>query len=184
MELCILKFDGNYAADDALSAQLNALGDNNPWLYDVGVISRPLIGRVRIGASFPDGNSTTFREGDLAKAGADVGGHTGYYLAQLMSESKIKGRVKGRSAGKAAGSELENQLFHIDAIKQALPRDSSALVLIADSKLCDTMVDTFKDYEPAVVRRNVGDELRARLQSVADEVVQAFAEAEGPEAPL
>jgi len=74
---------------------------------------------------------------------------------------------------------MESELFRIDAIKEALPRDSSALVLIADTKLCDAMVQTFKSYEPKVVRRDVGDELRKRLQGYQDQVAQAFVQAAG-----
>jgi hypothetical protein len=187
MEICILKFDGSHAAEDALKEQIDAVGDRTPWLYDVGVIARPLIGRVRIGATFPDGNAVTFREGDLAKAGGELGAYTGYYLTQLVAthESRIGAAVKGGSTGKSIGGTVENQLFQIDAIKQALPRDSSALVLVADTKLCDAMVETFKSYEPQVVRRDVTDELRKRLQAYHDQVAQAFAQAvgESPAAP-
>ena len=187
MEICVLKFDGSHAAEDALKEQIDALGDRTPWLYDVGVIARPLIGRVRIGATFPDGNSVTFREGDLAKSGAELGAYTGYYLTQLLGlhESKIGAAARGGSAGKSYGGTVENELFQIDAIKKALPRDSSALVLVADTKLCDAMVETFKSYQPQVVRRDVADELRKRLQAYQDQVVQAFAQAAGesPAAP-
>jgi hypothetical protein len=179
MEICVLKFDGSTGAEDALKEQVDAQGDRNPWLYDVGVIARPLIGRVRIGATFPDGDSVKFHEGDLSKAAGELGAHTGYYLTQLIGlrASRIGAAVKGSSAGKSVGKEMENELFHIDAIKEALPRDSSALVLVADAKLCDTMVETFKSYEPQVVRRDVGDELRKQLLAVHDQVAQEFAQA-------
>ena len=187
MEICILKLDGSHTAEDALKEQIEALGDRTPWLYDVGVIARPLIGRVRIGASFPDGNSVTFREGDLAKAGGELGAYTGYYLTQLVAlhESRLGAAAKGGSAGKSLGGAMENELFQIDAIKKALPRDSSALVLLADTKLCDAMVEAFKSYEPQVVRRDVADELRKRLQAYHDQLVQAFAQTAGesPAAP-
>jgi len=80
---------------------------------------------------------------------------------------------------------MESELFRIDAIKEALPRDSSALVMVADSKLCDAMVETFKSYEPQVLRRDVADELRKQLQAYQDQVAQAFAQAAGesPAAP-
>jgi hypothetical protein len=187
MEICVLKLDGSHTAEDALKEQIDAKADRNPWLYDVGVIARPLLGRVRIGATFPDGNSKTFREGDLTKAVGELGAHTGYYLTELIGlhESRIGAAVRGSAAGKSVGSAVETEVFQIDAIKEALPRDSSALVLVADTKLCDTFVETFKSYEPQVVRRNVADELRKRLQAYNDQVAQAFAQAAGesPAAP-
>lgn len=187
MEICILKLDGSHSAEDALKEQLDAKGDRNPWLYDVGTIARPLIGRVRIGATFPDGNSVKFHEGDLTKAVGELGAYTGYYLAQLaaLHESRIAAAARGGSTGKSVGGAMENELFRIDAIKEALPRDSSALVLIADTKLCDAMVETFKSYDPQVVRRDVADELRKRLQAYHDQLAQTFAQAAGesPAAP-
>jgi uncharacterized membrane protein len=182
MEICILKFDGSHEAEDDLKEQIEAQGDRNPWLYDVGTIARPLVGRVRIGATFPDGNSATFHEGDLTKAAGELGAYTGYYLAQLpgVHATRVGGAARGGSAGKSVGSTVESELFRIDAIKEALPRDSSALVLIADTKLCDAMVETFKSYDPQVVRRDVGDELRKRLQTYQDQVAQAFVETAAP----
>src|SRR5215469_12315484 len=122
----ILKLDGSPTAVEALKAHIDAKGDRNPWLYDVGVIARPLIGRVRIGATFPDGNSTTFREGDLTKAVGELGAYTGYYLAQLpgVRATRVGAAAKGGSAGKSLGGAMESELFGIDAIKEALPRDS------------------------------------------------------------
>jgi len=53
------------------------------------------------------------------------------------------------------------------------------LALIAEPKICDEMVKTFKKYSPTVVRRNVADELRERLdtlhQRLAEQVLQAGA---------
>ena len=185
MEICILKFDGSHAAEDDLKEQIDAQGDRNPWLFDVGTIARPLIGRVRIGATFPDGNSTTFHEGDLTKAVGELGAYTGYYLAQLpgIHATRLGAAAKGGSAGKSVGGAVEDELFRIDAIKEALPRDSSALVLIADTKLCDAMVETFKSYGPQVVRRNVADELQKRLQAYQDQVAQAFVQGAAAAAP-
>ncbi|HUM13112.1 MAG TPA: hypothetical protein VLT82_19345 [Myxococcaceae bacterium] len=110
MEVCILKLDGSHTAEDALKEQVDAQGDRNPWLYDVGMIARPLIGRVRIGATFPDGSSETFREGELTKAVGDLGAHTGYYLTQLIGlhETRIGAAVRGSSAGKSLGSAMES----------------------------------------------------------------------------
>src|SRR5262249_38959671 len=113
MEICILKFDGSHAAEDDLKEQIDAQGDRNPWLYDVGTIARTLIGRVRIGATFPDGNSTTFHEGDLTKAVGELGAYTGYYLAQLpgIHATRLGAAAKGGSAGKSVGGAVEDELF-------------------------------------------------------------------------
>src|SRR5262245_16926101 len=127
MELCILKFDGSRSAGDALREVSDAQADRNSWLHEVGVVARPLVGRVRISATFPDGKSQTFHEGDLTDAIAGLGAYTGYYISALTGPLSMLGNtVRGEVAGDTAGSEAEERLFHLDEIKKALPRDSSA----------------------------------------------------------
>jgi hypothetical protein len=167
MELCILKFDGSKGADDALDEVLDEEGDRNPWLLDVQVIARPLVGRVRFGLTFPDGTSKTLHEGDLAEATAELGGLSGYYLSALAGPlGSMFGAVNAAGTASAAGSDLEQRLFHVDALKKALPRDSSALVFLGDTAKCDALVELFKLYEPEVIRRDAADELLRRLEGV------------------
>jgi uncharacterized membrane protein len=184
MEICILKFDGNHTAEDALKEVVDANADRNPWLHDIGVVARPLVGRVRVGATFPDGKSKTFHEGDLADAIADLGAYTGYYVSALAGPlGSMIGSVNAALAAGERGSEVERKLFHLDEMKKALPRDSSALVLIAQSDICNAMVEMFKSYSPKVVRRQVAEELRQRLEALHDRLAEQFAEAEEERAP-
>jgi uncharacterized membrane protein len=178
MEICILKFEGSREAQDALSAVIDSQGDRNPWLSDVGVIARPLVGRVRIGATFPDGKSKTLHEGDLADAVSDLGAYTGYFLSALAGPlGSMIGSVHAAMLAGAQGGELESKLFHLDELKKALPRDSSALVLIAQPEVCDQLVELFNEYEPKVIRRNVADELKQRLQALHERLAQQFVQA-------
>jgi uncharacterized membrane protein len=179
MEICILKFDGSREAEDALNDVIDAQGDRNPWLHEIGVIARPLVGRVRVGASFPDGKSKTFHEGDLADAVADLGAYTGYFISALAGPlGSMVGMARAGMAAEAVGGEAESRLFHLDELKKALPRDSSALVLIAQTETCNQMVELFNEYSPKVVRREIKDELRKRLEALHDRLAQQFAQAE------
>jgi uncharacterized membrane protein len=176
MELCILKFDGSKGADDALSEVLDVEGAENPWLLDVGVVARPLIGRVRFGLTFPDGNSKTLREGDLADAVAEMGGLTGYYLSSLAGPfGSMFGAVNAALDAGAKGSAMEERLLHLEELKKALPRNSSALVFLGDSRACDAMVELFSPYGPEVVRRDATDELRQRLEAIHERLAQEMA---------
>lgn len=184
MEICILRFDDSRGAEEALGQVIDAQADRNPWLHEVGVVARPLVGRVRVGTTFPDGKSKTFHEGDLADAVSDVGGYTGYFLSALTGPLGMAlGAVRASALAGAAGSEAEARLFHLDELKKALPRDTSALVLIAAPETCDAMVEMFKEYEPKVIRRDVADELRKRLQALHEAFAQQFAQAEQEGAP-
>jgi hypothetical protein len=184
MELCILKFEGSRGAEDALKEVTDAEGDRNPFLHEVGMVARPLVGRVRIGVTFPDGKSPTFHEGDLADAALNQGAYTGYYLSALTGPlGWISRIVTAGAAGESLGTDAEERLFHLDEIKKALPRDSSALALIADTATCDQMVDLFSSYEPKVTRRDVADELRQRLEGLHRRVAQEILQARGGGAP-
>jgi len=178
MEICILKFDDTDAAEDALKEIRDAQGDRSPWLHDVGVIARPLLGRVRVELSLPDGKSKTLHEGDLADATAEMGGLSGYYLSALAGPlGPMFGAVHGAMAAGAGGSELENQLFHLDDLKKALPRESSALVFTGAPEAVDAFVEMFKPYDPKVIRRDLADELRQRLQALHDRIARQMTEA-------
>jgi hypothetical protein len=189
MEIGILKFDGSTTAEDALKEVIDAQADRNPWLHEVGMIARPLVGRVRIAASFPEGKSKTFKESDFADAVGDLGAFTGYFVSTLAGPlgSMFATVESGMVAGER-GAEVEERLFHIDEIKQQLPRDSSALVLLANADTIDTMVDLFKEYDPQVIRRDAESELGKRLQAIHRKLVQTLAaraeqaEQEGPPA--
>jgi hypothetical protein len=180
MDLCLLKFDGSHAAEDALNEVTDEIGDRTPWLHEVGVLARPLVGRIKVVATFPDGKSHTFHEGDLAETVSDLGAYTGYYVSALAGPlGSMIGSVNAGLAANSLGSEAEQRLFRLDEVKKALSRNSSVLALIAEPKICDEMVKTFKKYSPTVVRRNVADELRERLdtlhQRLAEQVLQAGA---------
>jgi uncharacterized membrane protein len=184
MEICILKLDGNHQAEEALAAVIDADGDRKPWLHDVAVVARPLIGRVRIGATFPDGKSKTFREGDLAESVADLGAFSGYFVSLLAGPFGAAFRATHAGmAGEAVGREAENKFLHLDQIKKLLERDSSALILIADTKICDEMVKLFESYNPKVVRREVATELRKRLEELHRDAAQELLGLETEGAP-
>jgi uncharacterized membrane protein len=184
VEICILRFDKSRSAESALREVIDAQADRNPWLYDVGVVARPLIGRVKVAATFPDGKSKTFREGDLADAVADIGAYTGYFVSALAGPlGQMTGALRASTIAGAAGAEAEERLFHLDELKKALPRDSSVLVLIARSETCDAMVEMFKSYQPKVIRRDVADELLQRLEALHRSLAQQFIQAEQEGAP-
>jgi uncharacterized membrane protein len=173
MEICILKFPEKNGAEDALKEVIDAQGDRNPFLHEVGVVARPLVGRVKVTAAFPDGKSKIFREGDLSDLASDVGGMTGYFLSVLAGPlGPAIGAIKASTLAGAAAGEAEAKLFHLEELKKALPRESSALVLIADTKTCDQMVELFNEYDPQVIRREVADELKKRLQGLHERVAE------------
>lgn len=182
MQICILGFEGSHSADDAYGEVLDAEGVRNPWLLEVGTIARPLLGRVRVGVTFPDGDSKTFHEGDFTDAAAELGGLTGYYVSALAGPfGSLFAMVDAESEAASFGSDVEQRLFHMDEIKKVLHRDSSALVLVAQDNTCDALVELFDGFSPTVVRIDVAPALRARLRAL-EVRAQQVSEAQAAEA--
>jgi len=187
MELCVLKFDDTHEAEEALRLALEKYGDAEPWIHDVAVVSRPLIGRVKISGTFLD-RSVKYREGDLTAAAGDIGAYTGYVVANFFGPLLAPfAMLSGDTAFEEAASNAEEDLFRFDDIKSKLPRGSSALVLVADREICDRMASMFGDRQPEEIRREFEPELRRRFDQIHRRVVQALKERAGegePATPL
>ncbi len=177
MEVCILKFGSADGADDALKQVVNAEGDRNPWLYDVGVVRRPLLGRMSIRATFADEPAAKLREGDVRAKFADAGSMTGYLVGSLAGPLHADlAAMEGRGQGAGVGKAVEKQLLRTDEIKRNLPRDSSALVLVAPPELNDRMVQLFVAYSPEVIRKDVAQEVEQRLETFGQKTLQDIAQ--------
>ena len=176
MEVCILKFGNADGADDALKTVVNAEGDRNPWLYDVGVVRRPLLGRMSIRATFTD-EPPAVREGDVKAKFADAGAMTGYLVGSLAGPLHADlAAIEGRGQGAGVGKAVEKQLLRTDEIKRNIPRDSSALVLVAPSEVNDRMVQLFASYSPEVVRKDVAQEMVQNLEAFRQKTLQDIAQ--------
>ena len=179
MEVCILKFGSADGADDALKEVVNAQGDRNPWLYDVGVVRRPLLGRMSIRATFAD-EPPALREGDVKAKFADAGSMTGYLVGSLAGPLHAElAALEGRGQGAGVGKAVEKVLMRTDEIKKNLPRDSSALVLVALPEINDRMVQLFATYSPEVVRKDVAQEMVQNLEAFRQKTLQDIAQQAG-----
>jgi uncharacterized membrane protein len=175
MEVCVLKFSSADGADEALKQVINAEGDRNPWLYDVGVIKRPLLGRMSIRATFAD--EPVLKEGDVKSSVADAGAMTGYLVGSLVGPLHAEmAALQGLARGSGAGKALEKQLLRTDEIKRNLPRDSSALVLVAPPEINDRMVQMFAKWSPEVIRKDVAQEVVRQLETFQQKTMQDIAQ--------
>jgi uncharacterized membrane protein len=173
MEVCILKFDGSNTADDALKQVANAEADRNRWLHEVGVVKRPLLGRISIRVTFADDQTAEVREGDIRSAVAEAGSMTGYLVGSLVGplHAELAASESGGRA-RAVGKAVEKMLAPFEEIKSRLPRDSSALVLVATPAINDRMVALFAAWSPEVIRKDVEQEVERRLEAFRQKTIQ------------
>jgi len=164
MEICILRFSCKNEAEDMLKEVTDANAGRYPWLHQVGVVKRPLLGKISITATYDDDQPTEIRQGDIASRVEDAGALTGYLIGSLVGPLHAEmAALEGGMRGGSAGDALEGKLMKIDDIKRVLPRDSSALVLIATPEINDQFVQLFEDGTLQVIRRDVSEEVERRL---------------------
>ncbi len=161
MEIGILKFDHTHKAAKALSEVREKEEQRRPYLAEVGVIERNLVGRVAIRASYEDQMERVGAK-KLREIGADLGALTGYFVGSLVGPMAA---LMAAGAGEEAGVEGTNEL--VEEIKSRVPRGSSCLVLVADSKTIDDMASAFAQYKPQVTRRSLDEGTQGRLESMA-----------------
>jgi uncharacterized membrane protein len=172
MEICVLKFDDTHEAQRALEEALDKFGDEMTWLHDVAVVSRPIVGRVKISGTFLD-RSLTYREGDLTAAAGNLGAYTGYVVANFFGPLLAPlSMLSADTEAEMRAADVEEELFRFDDIKQKLPRGSSALVLVADREICNRFAAMFKDREPDEIRRALEPELKRRFDEIHRRVAQ------------
>ena len=176
MEVCILKFGSVEGADDALKQVINAEGDRNPWLYDVGVVRRPLLGKMSIRATYAD-EAPKLKEGDVKAKFADAGAMTGYLVGSLAGPLHADiAAMEGRGQGAGVGKAVEKVFARTDEIKKNFPRDSSALLLVAPPEVNDRMVQMFVSYSPEVIRKDVAQEVVKSLEAFRQKTMQDIAQ--------
>src|SRR5271170_5904125 len=88
MEVCILKFKKADQAEEALTKLVNEKGDKEPWLHELGVIKRPLVGGISIRATFDE--APEIREGDIASQIENAGKWTGYLVGSLAGPMRAR----------------------------------------------------------------------------------------------
>jgi uncharacterized membrane protein len=178
MEVCILKFKKADQAEEALTKLVNEQADQNPWLHEVGIIKRPLVGRISIRATYSE--SPEIREGDIASKLAEAGKWTGYLVGSLAGPLRARiAALRLKRAVAPVAKQVENLLLGIDDIKDLLPRGSSALVLAASAEICDGMVELFSPWQPEVIRRDLVVEVQELLEEFhrqAEQSVEAAAQ--------
>src|SRR6266542_3193729 len=84
MEICILTFNSKNEAENTLKEITGGNAGRFPWLHQVGVVKRPLLGKISITATYDDDQPTEIRQGDIASSVEDAGALTGYLIGSLV----------------------------------------------------------------------------------------------------
>lgn len=169
MELCILKFPGACTAEEAFESALLSTRSWFSWLHDISVVSRSRFGLMTIAPSRSEHDLDLFEcddadVPDLASSEIDV--HTRFLVGPFASpawyttnQSAVESKREDDDADaedELDPLELSRELLHRGALKDLLPPDSSALMLVADAETCSAMIDLFAARHPNILCRDLG----------------------------
>ena len=136
MEMAVVSFDGTHTAEQKLSS-LRASRDD-AWLVEVAVLEHHRGGRFSMKATSPD-----YGEEGHVGSGAAIGGLTGMFLGTIAGPLGIlfwgsMGALTGGAVGDTGRTGAFDAL--VDQVKAALPRGSSALILVAGPDTAEELV--------------------------------------------
>lgn len=165
VEMTAVAFDGTHTAERELSALHSTRSD--PWLTEVAVLEHHRTGRYSMKATSPD-----YGDEDHVGAGIAIGGGTGMLLGLIGGPLGLlfmgaMGAMIGGAAG-AAGSKGAGAFDPlVDEVKDAIPDDTSALILVAENPTAEQLVAAVGPHGRQVIRQQLTSEQVDQLKQAA-----------------
>ena len=163
VEMAAVTFNGAHTAESELSA-LRAEQDY-PWLDEVAVLEHRKTGKYSVKATDPE----LYEDESGAGRGLAIGGGTGLLLGLIAGPlGLVFWGGLGALAGAAVGSHHHTPFEPLAGkIKDWLPRDSSALILLAETATTEQLIAAVGDRGTHVLREDMTDEQVEQLTKVA-----------------
>ena len=159
LEFALARFEGEGAAVQSYAAAKDRPGPDEAWTRKVGFVERHHNGRLLLRGTFA-GHYLDVDEGDRASqsgagAGAVAGGLVGAFLGPAgIALGLIVGGSIGAHVGTATDTEAEPEEL-AEQLRAAVPRSSSALVLVAETADVDEMAAALGDGVQELTRREL-----------------------------
>ena len=169
LEFALARFDGEGAAVQSYAAAKDRPGPDEAWTRKVGFVERHHNGRLLLRGTFA-GHYLDVDEGDRASqtgagAGAVAGGLVGAFLGPAgIALGLIIGGGIGAHVGSATDTEAEPEEL-AEQLRAAVPRSSSAIVLVAETADVDEMVAAIGNRVQELTRRELTEQQRAALEA-------------------
>jgi uncharacterized membrane protein len=169
LDLALVGFDGEGTAVLRYAAAKDRSGGEARWAQEVGFVEHHRHGHLLLRGTFA-GHYVDVDESDHvsqkgAGEGAVAAGLVGALLAGPLGIAVgiMVGGIVGAEAGTASDSEAEPQLL-AEKLRDAVPRGSSAIVLIASSAEVNEMLAALGDDAQSVTRRTLTADEAAELE--------------------
>jgi len=169
LEVAIARFKGENSAVNAYSEAKSGQANPPRWTTEVGFVEHHHSGRMLLRGTFA-GHYLDVDENDhISETGAGAGALAGGLVGALLGPAGIAlGLVVGGAAGSQASdasvAEAEPAAL-AERLRAAVPRSSSALVLIASPQDVTDMLTAVGEGAAGVSRGSLTDEQCAQLQA-------------------
>jgi uncharacterized membrane protein len=175
LDLAMIRFDGQgtavrrYATARDRSSKPGLQRTEGRWTRDVGFVERHHNGRLLLRGTFA-GHYLDVDEGDrLSQKGAGEGAASGGLLGVLLGPPGIAvGLLIGALVGGHLGNpeEVEAEPAALaERLRDAVPRESSAIVMIAPAPEVDEMLTALGEDAQDITRRTLADAETAALRA-------------------
>ncbi|HVP01474.1 MAG TPA: DUF1269 domain-containing protein [Solirubrobacteraceae bacterium] len=173
LDLALVCFHGQSAAAAAFGTMRDRAGADAAWTHEVALLEHHHNGRISLRGTFA-GHYVDVDEADhLSQHGAATGALTGGVIGLLflggpigMAPGIVVGAAIGAEGGKPDEVEFEPQAL-VEELRAAVPKGSSAIVLLAEPSHVDAMLETVDSDRAEVVRHTLaGEQLDALIASV------------------
>jgi uncharacterized membrane protein len=172
LDLAVLSFRTLEGAEQAFANVRDHPGDA-PWLHEVAFVehrrSERLIVRGTLAGHYLDAEE----DGDVMGPSTAAGALTGALAGGVFGPPGFAvGLVSGAAAGGMQSAweaePLQGELF--TEIRKSVPTGESALVLLAERRHVDAMIDALRDTGARVaIRRTLSDDAVAALETILAE---------------
>jgi uncharacterized membrane protein len=168
LDFALVRFDGEGAAVQRYAAAKDRSEGDPRWIREVGFVEHHHGGHLVLRGTFA-GHYVDVDESDhVSQKGAGEGAVAGGLVGVLLGPPGIAvglivGGVLGSQAGASSDSEAEPRAL-ADQLRDAVPRSSSAIVLIASAADVDEMVAALEGGAQSVTRRTLTPDQTAQLE--------------------
>jgi uncharacterized membrane protein len=169
LDLAVVRFDGEGTAVQRYAAAKERFGGDAPWAQRVGFVEHHHSGRMLLRGTFA-GHYVDVDESDhISQTGAGEGAVAGGLIGVLGGPPGIAvgltvGGVIGSQGGHSSDVEAEPEAL-ADRLRTAVPRSSSAVVLIAEAPYVDEMLTALGEGAQGVVRRTLTADQTVELET-------------------
>jgi uncharacterized membrane protein len=169
LDVAVAQFDGEGTAVRRYAVAREGPGGDPAWTHKVGFVEHHRNGRLLLRGTFA-GHYLDVDESDrVSQKGAGEGAVAGGLVGALLGPAGIAlgltlGAVVGSQAGKASEVEAEPEAL-AEQLRAAVPRSSSAIVLIADPPDVEEMVAALDAGAQGITRQTLTPEQQAALEA-------------------